>query len=264
MKSAVMTIAALALALTSCRSAELTSFEAKNLPACSSDQGSWAGQPQTTRYVEAGFHDLDHHLGRFIDDLEQGARAAADRPRDDWPQMFDGLHGEVEGNIVRVGRLLPRLGRAMDIPPLTAQMQEKRIGWPRGDHHTEYLRVAIAEEVVDHQNSSEQTARFLARLGETEALLLDLKSGGADPASLGRLNETALALREDWRAAAFGFRRVIFDRPNMPIGESLGERLQARVSTICGSYSTCGGEEDSCVGAEADVDGSMDAPAEPA
>jgi hypothetical protein len=210
------------------------------------DQGAWAGEPRTTRYVEDSFHDLDQNMGRFVEAVERAAREAANQPQADWPALFEPLHNEAGANIHRLGRLLPRMERAMDLAPMSSQMVEKQIWWPSGGHHTEYLRVAIAEEVVDHQLSAEQTAQFLNRLGEVEALLLKLKSGGAPPESPARLQEGARALADEWDSASFGFRRVIFDGPNMPVDESLGERLRFRVGAICESYATCGADGDAC------------------
>ena len=255
--------ALLAFALAACAGTALTSYEEDEFPACFIDQGAWAGEPRTTRYVEASFHELDRHFGRFTDAVERSAREAAEKPPGDWAALFEPLHIEAGANIVRLGRLLPRMERATDLAPMISQMEEQQIRWPGGDQHTEYLRVAIAEEVVNHQNSSEHMAQFLTRLSEAEALLLDLQSGGASPEALAQLHEIALALPDDWDAALFGFRRVIFDRPNMPVGESLSERLQFRVRTICESYSTCGGEGDRCGGGDSS-DGSTGEPMEDA
>lgn len=240
--------ALLAFALAACSGTSLTSYEEDGFPVCFIDQGAWAGEPRTTRYVEDSFHELDRHFGRFIDSVERSAREAANKPQGDWAALFEPVHDDAKANINRLGRLLPRMERALDIAPMIEQMEEQQIWWPRGDHHTEYLRVAIAEEVVDHQNASEHMALFLARLSEVEVLLLELKSGSAGPDTLARLQVAALAMPDDWEAASTGFRRVIFDRPNMPVGESLGERLRFRVSAICESYSTCGGQEDHCGG----------------
>lgn len=244
--------ALLALALAACSVTGLTSYEEDGFPACFVDQGAWAGEPRTTLYVEDSFHDLDRGFGRFIDSVERSAREAADQPQGDWAALFEPVHIEAGANIVRLGRLLPRMERAMDLAPMASQMEEQQIWWPRGDQHTEYLRVAIAEEVVDYQNASEHMALFLTRLSEVEALLLELKSGSAGPDTLARLQVAALAMPDDWDAASFGFRGVIFDRPNMPVGESLSERLRFRVRTICESYRTCGGDGDHCGGGGGD------------
>jgi len=254
--------AMLAFALAACAGTNLASYEEDDFPACFIDHGAWAGEPRTTRYVEDSFHELDRHFVPFIDAVERSAREAADKPRGDWGALFEPLHIEAGANIVRLGRLLPRMERATDIAPMISQMDERQIWWPRGGRHTEYLRVAIAEEVVNHQNSSEHMARFLTRLSEAEALLLDLRSGDASLDAPARLHEIALALPDDWDAALFGFRRVIFDRPNMPVGESLSERLQFRVRRICEAYSTCGGEGNHCGGGGGGSDGLTGEPME--
>lgn len=255
--------AMLALFLTACGDSSLTTYPEAAFAPCGLDQGAWAGERRTTRYVEESFHDLSRHFDPFIEAVERTAREAADRPRADWPALFAPLHVESVANIGRVGRLLPRMERALDLTPMIEQMQEKQIWWPMGGHHTEFVGVAIAEEIVDHQDSSVHMAQFLTRLNETENLLLELKAGGGGRDTPVRLRSNARALRDDWDAAATGFRRVIFDRPNMPVGESLGERLQTRVSRICESYSTCSGGEDVCgTGGDSGDDGS-DEPAEP-
>lgn len=164
--------------------------------------------------------------------------------------MFAPLRDEAQANIVRLGRLLPRMDRPLDLPPMTGQFEEGAIWWPRGDHHTEYLRVALAEEFAAHQNLADHIAAFLSRFEEVETLLLGLEyAETGDEPTVKKLADATRQLREAWEAVEPGMRRVIFDRPDMPKGESLSERLQARVTAICKSYSECGDGEGCGAGA---------------
>ncbi|QCB55668.1 hypothetical protein E5675_15315 [Sphingopyxis sp. PAMC25046] len=140
------------------------------------------------------------------------------------------------------------MNRPLDLAPMAGQFEEGAIWWPRGGHHTEFLGVALAEEFAAHQNLARHMTAFLSSLEEVEGLLLDLKyiESGETAASRPSVAELAPAtrlLRAAWEAVEPGMRRVIFDRPDMPKGESLSERLHVRVAAICKSYSECGDRE---------------------
>lgn len=234
-----------ALTLGACGGVDLAAYEREEFSACYVDQGDWAGERRAARYVEASFGDFERHFGRFLDELERAATRAASEPPTDRAKHFASLHNEAQANIVRLGRLVPRMNRPLDLAPMVGQFEEAAIWWPRGDHHTEFLRVALAEEFAGHQNLAEHMVLFLSRFERVEALLLSLKYAGkeesaATPPSLNEVARAARQLREGWEAAEPGMRRVIFDRPDMPSGESLSERLHARVAAICRSYSDCG------------------------
>ena len=200
---------------------------------------------------------LDQDFARQSERIEQRLTAADDRHA----IALEKLGGE----IARISdRLSERISKSERRSAQALEDIGRRLAESSDRIEQRYDR-ASGELAERMRMSEERTARLLAEARDSmearaPTAVRDMPLDSPEPA-LGGAIERPMG---DWRAAAFGFRRVIFDRPNMPIGESLGERLQARVSTICGSYSTCGGEEDSCVGAEADVDGSMDAPAEPA
>src|SRR5690606_28247078 len=202
--------------------------------------------------------ELDSNFARFLDDFEQAAGKARSQSRADWPTLFAPMHEAAQANIVRLGRLLPRMERPLDLAPMTGQFEESAIWWPRGDHHTEFLRVALAEELAGHQNLAEHMATFLSRFEQVEAVLLDLKhaeAGDAEPGlpAMEEVARTTRQLREDWEEGVLpGMARVIFDRPDVPVGESLSERLQARVTTICNNYSECGDGESCGGGATSD------------
>lgn len=236
---AAVLLAPVALALCACGAVDLAAYEHEEFSACYVDQGAWAGEPRAARYVQDSFDDFDRHFGPFLDDLEQAANGAAFEP----PTRWSALHAAAQANIARLGRLLPRLNRPLDLAPMAGQFEEGAIWWPRGNHHTEFLRVALAEELARHQNLADPMAAFLARFERLEALLLDLKYPEAvDEASAGtELAGAAQQLREGWETVEPGMRRVIFDRRDMPQGESLPERLRARVTAICEGYSVCDG-----------------------
>lgn len=234
-----------ALTAAACGAGNLAAYEREEFPACYIDQGAWAGEPRAADYIERSFDDFERQFDDFLGGLDRAVRDGGRESRGAWPARFGPLHNEAKANIGRLGRLLPRMNRPLDLAPMIGQFQEGAIWWPRGDHHTEFLAVALAEEFAGHQNLAEHMAVFLTRFERVEALLLDLKydepaDGGADPPDLDQIARAARELRAGWEAAHPGMRRVIFDRPAMPVGESLSERLQARVTAICQSYSECG------------------------
>lgn len=242
-----------ALSLGACGGIDLTAYEREEFSACYVDEGDWAGAPRAARYAGAGFDDFERHFGRFLDELERAAAV----PSVGGAEPVASLHNAAQANIVRLGRLLPRMNRPLDLAPMAGQFEQRAIWWPRGNHHTEFLRVALAEEFAGHQNLAGHMAVFLSRFERVEALLLDLKyaakeEAGADPPIMSEVARAARQLREGWEAVRPGMRRVIFDRHDMPGGESLSERLQARVVAICRSYSECGDGERCGTGAVSD------------
>lgn len=251
-------LASAAFALVACGEVDLAAYEQEEFPACYVDGGAWAGEARAARYIEASLTDFEGHFTRFLDNLDRAAVKAASEPPESWSALFGPLHDEARANIVRLGRLLPRMERPLDLAPITGQFEEGPIWWPRGDHHTEFLRVALAEELAGHQNLAEHIATFLSRFEQVEAVLLDLKHAeagdvGAGPTSMEEVARTTRQLREGWEEGVLpGMTRVIFDRPDMPVGESLSERLQTRVTAICKSYSECGDGEGCNGGATSD------------
>ncbi|MBH1944872.1 hypothetical protein I5L01_11585 [Erythrobacter sp. YJ-T3-07] len=244
-----MALAPAAFLLASCGHVDLTSYAREEFPVCQADGGAWAGEPRAARYIRGSFEEFDRQFGAFLGDLEQAAERSASEPRAKWPTRFAPLHEEMKANIARLGRVLPRMNRPVDVPPLAGQFEDGAIWWPLGDHHTEYLGVALSQEFVDHQNLGEHLAIFLSSLERVEAQLLDLKYAEPDDAAsdLPSPQELAAAvrsLREDWEDGARpGMMRVIYDRPDIPDDETLSARLQARVAAICAGYDTCSGGE---------------------
>ncbi|HEY8603744.1 hypothetical protein [Tsuneonella suprasediminis] len=242
--------------LAACGNGNLLAYERKGFSVCYADGGAWAGEGIAARYIEDGFHDLERHFSPFLNDVEQAAAKAASEPRANWPVRFAPLHNEMQANIVRLGRLFPRMRRPLDLAPMAAQLEEGRIWWPRGDHHTEYLAVALSEEFADHQNLGHHVAIFLSSLERVEAMLLDLRydetdDPASDLSSPQDLADAVRQLRESWEDGARpGMMQVIFDRPDIPENETLSRRLQTRVMAICKSGSTCSGDgSGNCAGA---------------
>lgn len=252
--------------LVACGEMDLAAYEREEFPACYVDGGAWAGEDRVARYVEGSFDDFEGHFAQFLNNLDRAAGKAASEPPENLPERFSPLHDEAKANIARLGRLLPRMERPLDLAPMAGQFEESAIWWPRGDHHTEFLRVALAEEFAGHQNLAAHMATFLSRFEQVEALLLGLKyaetdDAAASPPDMDEIARTARQLREGWEEGVLpGMTRVIFDRPDMPVGEKLSERLQTRVMAICSGYSECGDGEN--CGGSATSDGLTGEPME--
>jgi hypothetical protein len=235
--------------LSACAQRDLTAFEEDNASACFVDYGAWAGSERSTAYVENSYLELYEHFPVFLDDLDRAAARAVSRP-----EQFEELHIEAGSNIVRLGRLLPRLERGMDFPPMIGQMKSGSIWGPSADQRSQLLRIALAEEFVEFQMLREHMTAFLVAFEQTEGLLLSFKTD-ATRFDRQQLIAAAAALREGWEGVRPGMRSVIFDRPHMPVGESLSERLQARVTAICENYDECGDGENGCRGGATSDDG---------
>ena len=250
------TLALMAMALTpvACHATDLDEFENKDFPACFIDGGAWAGEPRVARYVEASFNDLDAHLNQLLDDLDSATGAAPGMPRDQWPTRFERLQIEAQANIVWLGRLLPRMDRPLDLAPMSGQFARGEIWLPRGDHHTEFLRVALAQEFVADPETRAAVVDLLSSLELVESRLLDLKyADEIDPDEGGRaldeLGHETRELRASWEELSPAMRRLIFDDGRQGGVPSLSERLQRRVIAICEAYSGCSADE-ACGGAE--------------
>lgn len=253
-------IAAVGLAgLSGCSGTDMAAYEADERPLCFVRGSDWPGNARTLAYVETAYSDLEEQMNALLFALaranERGASGA-----DEWAP----LHQQAQAAIRRLGRLLPRVERQLDLAPMADQFGRRDIGAPRGDHYTEYLRVALAREFADHQNLGDHMAGFLASLDRVETLLLGLKAGTADAKGLPAASR---ALGQGWDAVRPGMMRVIFDRPDMPTGDALSDRLLTRVSALCEEKAECG-EADGCGGSAgagpvtAATDGAGDEPME--
>ncbi|MEL7739752.1 hypothetical protein AAG614_15310 [Citromicrobium bathyomarinum] len=246
---ATLALTAMALSPVTSQANELDEFEHEDFPACSVDGGSWAGEPRTARYVETSFDDLDAQFDQLLDDLDSATGAAPGMPRDQWPTRFERLQIQAQSNIVWLGRLLPRMDRPLDLAPMIGQFAKGEIWLPRGGHHTEFVRVALAQEFATEPTTREAMANFLLSLELVEARLLDLKYADViNPdegvRALDELGHAARELRAEWEALSPAMQRLIFDDGRPEGARSLSERLQTRVVAICEAYSDCGGDED--------------------
>ncbi len=237
------TLALMAMALTPVASHanELDDFAQEDFPACSVDGGAWAGDARAARYLEASFDDLDDHFDQLLDDLDAATGAAPGMPRDQWSTRFEPLHIEAQAQIVRLGRLLPRMDRPLDLAPMSGQFAQGEIWLPRGGHHTEFLRGALAEELVADPATREAMTGFLWNLELLESRLLDLKyaddlAPDEGDRALSELGHEAREMRAIWAALSPAMRRLIFDEARVEGAPSLSERLERRVVAMCEDY----------------------------
>lgn len=92
-------------------------------------------------------------------------------------------HQKVKELIIEIGRLLPRVERAVDLPGIQKDFANEKISAPRSDEPLEYLRTALAAEMLAQTpDAGPRMAAFVGSLAHLEGLLLQLNSQGLDTA----------------------------------------------------------------------------------
>ncbi|MEQ8936074.1 MAG: hypothetical protein RIE56_09825 [Amphiplicatus sp.] len=214
-------------------------IERADLPACA-EGGAWVRDAAVFTYFKDGYYDLDKRFRAFSGTA--GSRisaAAATADNEARAESFAFLHSQVAGLIPRLGRLLPRVERPLDLASMAEQLRKGEIRNPRGDHHTEYLRVAFAREMLNApasvaKNPGSSLAGFLDSLAVVENQLLALKNGGDEDAEALRRNLQGLSAnyRDGFRPIA---KHVIF----ASYANSLQGRLAFGVKEICDAQAMC-------------------------
>ncbi|MEQ8177126.1 MAG: hypothetical protein RIC52_04080 [Amphiplicatus sp.] len=214
-------------------------IESVELRACA-ENGAWVRDAAVFTYFKDGYYDLDKHFRAFSGTAESRVGAAAATADDEArAESFAFLHAQVAGLIPRLGRLLPRVERSLDLAPMAEQLRKGEIRNPRGDHHTEYLRVAFAREMLKAparaaKNPGATLADFLDSFAAVENQLLALKNGGEEDAEALRRNIRSLgaSYRDGFRPIA---KHAIF----APYANSLQGRLAFGVKQICEARAMC-------------------------
>ena len=216
-------------------------FENAEIAACR-DDGQWVRKAAVYAYFKDSYYDLDKHFLAFTGTAAQRvetASAMADEAKRLETYAF--LHDQAKGLIPRMGRLLPRMERPLDIAPMISQMLASDIHAPYGDHHTEYLRVALAREMLavpapTARDPGPRIAAFLTYFSVVEDLLLTLKSGEGDEKDVEALKANLAALKLGWRD---GFRPIAKHAIFGNDADGLRDRLALSVTSICKERLTC-------------------------
>ena len=217
-------------------------IERSELRACAED-GAWVRDAAVFTYFKDGYYDLDKHFRAFSGTAVSRVGAAAATADDEArAESFAFLHAQVAGLIPRLGRLLPRVERPLDLAPMIVEMLEGDIRPPLGDRHTEYLRVALAREMLTvppriARDPGPRIAAFLTYFAAVENQLLALKNSGDENIEALRRNIQGLgaSYRDGFRPIA---KHVIF----APYANSLQGRLAFGVKQICETQAVCADE----------------------
>lgn len=216
-------------------------FEEAEIEACRGG-GQWVHDAAVFTYFKDSFYDLDVRFRAFLGSASQRINtAAATEDAQQRAERYAFLHEQVTDLVPRMGRLLPRMERPPDIAPMIPQMLASDIHAPYGDHHTEYLRVALAREMLGvpaetARDPGPRIAAFLTYFSVVEKLLATLKTGEGDEKDVEALEANLAALALGWR---YGFRpiaeRVIFGS----YANSLDGRLAFTVGQLCDERLAC-------------------------
>ena len=216
-------------------------LEDAEIAACR-DDGQWVHDAAVYTYFKDSFYDLDVRFRAFIGTARENVKAAAAMEDEQArAERYAFLHEQMKGLIPRMGRLLPRMERPLDLAPMIGQMLKSEIWDPAGDHHTEYLRVALTRDMLSvpaetARDPGPRIAAFLTYFSVVEDLLLTMKSGEGDDKDLEALDANLSALAIGWRD---GFRpiaeRAIFG--GSP--DAFAARLADGVKEICRARLAC-------------------------
>lgn len=216
-------------------------FEDAEIEACR-DDAQWVHNAAVFSYFKDSYYDLDKHFLAFTGTAARRVETAA-AMTDEAKRLesYAFLHEQVKGLIPRMGRLLPRMERPLDLAPMIGQMLKSEIWDPQGDHHTEYLRVALAREMLavpseTAHDPGPRIAAFLTYFSVVEDLLLTLKTGAGDEKDVEALKANLAALKLGWRD---GFRPIVNHAIFGNYANSLDGRLAFTVNEICDARLAC-------------------------
>jgi len=178
-----------------------------------------------TTYFSDGFYDLDVRSRAFI-----GSNASSYRYSDDPKYLehhFGFSHQNIKGVIQRVGKLLPRLEKAIDLPILVEQFKAGKIDFPETTFLPELLKVALAQEIIaSSPQAGHKVATFLKALQQLEAQLLSFKSGQGNAQQIDALNLLNNQARSAYKAFAPIAKSIIFS-------DDFDARMARQVKLIC-------------------------------
>lgn len=220
---------------------ELIPYSEADQHAACADAGNWVQHSAVKTYFKDSFYDLDKHMRAFIWQAGQSGAAVETVPQSQWPQHFGRLHRQASELIPRLGRLLPRLERQMDLKPMISQMLDSQIWPPRGDHHSEFLRVALAQHMLavpadTAQDPGQRIAAVLSDFSEVEQLLFRLSSGEAEATDLEALLAHVAVLHLGWRD---GFRPIAEAAILAVNPAQLSQQLASAVVAMCREQASC-------------------------
>lgn len=221
----------------------LTAFEETERDVCL-ENGAWVNDAAVFAYFKDSYYDLDKRFLAFSGSAAMSLDAAAAMSDEkERAKRYVFLHERITGLIPRLGRLLPRVERPLDLAPMAEQMRKGEIRDPTGDHHTEYLRVAFAREMLKApasvaKNPGSGIADFLDSFAAVENQLLALKNGG---------DEDAEALRRNLQSLDAGYRDGFRPIAKHAIFASYANSFQGRlafgVKEICEAQAICAGAD---------------------
>lgn len=241
-KSAAALLIATALAsLPAAATSVFDSFETAEIAACAADS-QWLSDAAVYSYVKDAYYDLDVRFRAFTGMAgQQLITAAASKDMDTRITHYTFLYHQLSDLIPRLGRLLPRMARPLDVPPLIAQMLTSDVWLPRGDHHTEYLRIALARDLLEQTSNVNgdpgfRLAAFLTYFSVVEQMLLTLKtdSGSEDQVAILQANLTALQL--SWR---HDVRPLLNNSILARSPTEFNQGINVQLAAICRAHKAC-------------------------
>lgn len=218
-------------------------FEEREQAVCAGDgDGAWVRNAAVYTYFKDSYYDLDVHFRAFIGTAVANVKTTvAMKDKSKKRESYAFMHDRAQGLIVGMGRLLPRVERALDLRPMTVQMLESTIWDPQSDGHGEFLRVALASEMLDvapeiATDPGARIAAFLTYFSVVEGLLFELKTEPDNDKNVQALMANLDALQLGWRD---GFRPIANTVIFSGSPEAFAERLTKRVGALCNARRTC-------------------------
>lgn len=187
---------------------------------------NWTRDTALVRYFRDHYYEFDVHSSAFISSTG-GSERILSEPLEERVRVGTALHDRILGIIYRLGRLLPRFSRPVDVMPMAEQVQAGTVRDPDTGEYVEFLRVALVHDLLaSSDDAAVVMARFLTDLDALESQTHKMSGGDITPDMLQALYEMQKQASISRRAFRDILKQVIF-------ADDLQDRMAARLDEYC-------------------------------
>jgi hypothetical protein len=202
--------------------------EDKNASELCSGQEDWTQYAALENYFRGNYYDFDVYGGAFISAPGRSEQILSD-PIDERIRVGTMWHDRILGIIVRLGRMLPRLSRPMDLPPMIHQVQAGVMKEPESGEYVEFLRASLVRDMLASSETASTTiAEFLTNLDKLEGQTDAMQNGEISSEQLHTFYQTLQQTEVSRKAFLALLKQVIFS-------DDLHQRMSARLNEFCGN-----------------------------
>jgi hypothetical protein len=192
------------------------------------DREDWTRNAALTAYFRDHYYEFDLYGGAFISAGGRSDRVLSE-PLEERIRVGTVWHDRILGIIYRLGRLLPRFSRPMDLPPMIHQAETGVVKDPDTGEYVEFLRVALVRDMLAVSDDAGATiATFLKDLDALEGQTDAIRDGEITADQLHTYYETLKQAEISRKAFRAILKQVIFS-------DDLHDRMSARLAGFCGN-----------------------------